>query len=88
MEEMQIYEKQRNSLIIKMTKKTTSPRFKIYKVGLLKVGKGALISGVAVALTYLAENIGSIDFGNSTALVVGVAAVVINFLRKLLIKYQ
>jgi len=62
--------------------------FKIDKIGLIKVGKGTLIAGSATALTYLAENLGSIDFGQYTALVVGIGCVVINFLRKLLINYK
>jgi len=71
-----------------MVKKTTSPSFSIDLKGLQKVGKGALIAGSAVVLTYLAENIGSVDFGQSTALVVGISSVLINFLRKFLKKYE
>jgi len=68
--------------------KTKSPSMKIDFTGLIKVGKGALIAGGAVILTYLAENIGSVDFGKYTALVVGIASIGINFLRKLLVNYE
>ena len=65
-----------------------SPSGKIDIKGLTKVGKGSLIAGGAVALTYIIENLGSVDFGSSTALVVGIASVLINFLRKTLISYK
>ena len=68
--------------------KIKSPAFKIDTKGLVKVGKGALIAGGAVALTYLAENLGSVDFGGYTALVVGITGIVINFLRKLIVSYE
>lgn len=65
-----------------------SPKMKIDLIGLKKVGKGALIAGCAAALTYFAEALPGIDFGGSTALVVGVSSVLINFLRKLLVSYE
>lgn len=68
--------------------KQTSPRGSIDLIGMKKVGKGALIAGGAVVLTYLAENLGSIDFGQYSVLVVGVASVLINFLRKFLKRYE
>jgi len=68
--------------------KEKSPSGTIDIKGLKKIGKGALIAGGAVVLTYLAENLGSVDFGNYTALVVGVASILINFLRKLLVNYK
>jgi len=67
--------------------KTKSPNMNIDMVGIKKVGKGALIAGSAVALTFVAENIGSIDFGNYTGLVVGLVSIVINFARKYLAEY-
>jgi len=69
-------------------KKTSSPKASIDLLGMKKVGKGALIAGGAVVLTYLAENMGSIDFGAYTALVVGVASILINFGRKYLLSYE
>ena len=68
--------------------KTKSPSFSIDTVGLKKVGKGALIAGGAVALTYALENMSSLDFGNYTALIVGIASILINFLRKWLMSYK
>ncbi|MHA1302316.1 MAG: hypothetical protein ACTSPI_01255 [Candidatus Heimdallarchaeaceae archaeon] len=65
-----------------------SPTMSIDLIGLKKLGKGALIAGGAVVLTYLAENIGSIDFGSYTALVVGIVSILINFLRKMLVSYN
>ena len=68
--------------------KTSSPSKKIDLIGIKKVGRGALIAGGAVVLTYLLENMGSIDFGKYTALTVGIASILINFLRKYLISYE
>ena len=68
--------------------KNKSPSFSIDKVGLKKVGKGALIAGGAAVLIYLAEAIPGVDFGASTPLIVGVAGILINFLRKLLVEYK
>ena len=69
-------------------KKTSSPSKSIDFVGMKKVGKGALIAGGAVVLTYLLENMGSIDFGQYTALTVGIASILINFGRKYLLSYE
>ena len=71
-----------------MTKQKESPSMTIDVAGMKKVGKGALIAGSAVALTYILENIGTVDFGTYTALIVGIASVLINFLRKFLMKYK
>ncbi len=49
---------------------------------LLSVGKGALIAAAGVALTYVAGAIPGIDFGPYTAVVAGVAMVLINAARK------
>ena len=68
--------------------KITSPSLSIDLVGLKKIWKGALIAGGAVVLTYLAENIGSLDFGSYTVLIVGIVSVLINFGRKFLIEYK
>ena len=68
--------------------KTISPSMSIDLVGLKKVGKGALIAGGAAVLIYLAEGIPGLDFGASTPLVVGIAGILINFLRKWLLSYK
>jgi hypothetical protein len=49
---------------------------------LKKVGKGALIAGGGVALTYLAGAIPGLNFGPYGAVVAGVAMVLINAARK------
>lgn len=65
-----------------------SPNFKIDKIGLLKVGKGALIAGGAAALTFALEAIPGMDFGGSTPIVVGILGVLINFARKWIMSYE
>ena len=69
-------------------KKQTIPSGKIDLVGLKKVGIGALIAGGGAILTYLATAIPGVDFGIWTPVAVGLASIVINFLRKLLQKYE
>ncbi len=49
---------------------------------LKKVGMGALIAGAGVVLAYLAGAIPGVDFGPYTAVVAGVAMVLINAARK------
>jgi hypothetical protein len=45
---------------------------------LVKVGKNALLVGVAALLTYLGENLANLDLGNASALVVPIVVVAIN----------
>jgi hypothetical protein len=71
-----------------MMAKRKSPSLHIDTVGLKKVGKGALIAGGAAVLTYLAEAIPGLNFGEYTPVIVGVAGIVINFLRKFLMSYK
>lgn len=72
-----------------MTKKTTSPLFWIDKVGLKKLGKGTLIAGASAALAYLGGNLGLLDLGSQwTPIVVAVLSVLINAVRKALVKYE
>jgi len=71
----------------KMTKQK-SPKFSIDKVGLIKVVKGAGIAGAGAILVYLAEAIPGLDFGEATPIVVGISAIVINFVRKFIMKYE
>lgn len=47
-----------------------------------KIGKGALIAGGGAILTYCAENIGNIDFGVYTPLVVAILSIVINMVKE------
>lgn len=48
----------------------------------LSVLKGAAIVGSAAMLTYAAENLGNMDFGKATEMVVAFLAVAINYARK------
>ena len=55
-----------------------SKSFSVDTTDLLSVAKNALLVGVAAVLTYIGENISSIDLGSATALVVPVVVVAIN----------
>ncbi len=48
----------------------------------VSVLKGALVAGGGVALTYVGQHLGGLDFGAYTPMVVGVLSVAINVLRK------
>ena len=71
-----------------MVEKPSSPFGKIDLIGLKKVGKGALIAGGGAVLTYLAEALPGINFGEFAPVAVAISAVLINFLRKLMMKYE
>jgi hypothetical protein len=45
--------------------------------------RGLAITMVAAGLTYLSENLGKIDFGQYTPLVVAILAFAVNIVRKL-----
>ena len=51
------------------------------KASLVKVLKGAGIAGGAVAITYVLESFVQMDFGQLTALVVGLCSILINTVR-------
>jgi len=55
---------------------------KFDKESLIKIGKGALIAGGAVALLYLLEGLAKLDFGEATPVVVGILSVLINAIRE------
>jgi len=67
--------------------KTKSPSFHMDTKGWMKVARGAGIAGGAAVLTYLAEAIPGLDFGASTPIIVGMAGILINFLRKWINSY-
>lgn len=67
--------------------KNTSPSFSIDAIGLKKVGKGLLIAVGGAVLTYIAEVIPGINFGEYTPVAVAVASVIVNFGRKFLSNY-
>jgi hypothetical protein len=64
------------------------PIGKLDWTGLKKVGIGALIAGAGAGLTYLTANIANVDFGSYTPIVVSAFSIGVNFLRKLLTKYE
>lgn len=49
---------------------------------LVKIGKGALISGGAVAIIYFLEGVAKMDFNSATPLVVGIAGILINLIKE------
>jgi len=52
------------------------------KSSLTKIGKGALIAGGAAIAIYLLTWVTSLDFGQFTPMVVGVAAILINSIKE------
>lgn len=52
------------------------------KESLIKVAKGAGIAGGGVALVYILQAVSSMDFGELTPLVVGLASVLINAIKE------
>lgn len=69
-------------------KKTIIKAGTIDATGLKKVGKGALIAGTGAILTYLTANIGNIDFGSWTPIVVAGYGILANFVNKWLTAYE
>lgn len=61
-----------------------SERLHLIKEDLVRIGIGALVAGAGALLTFLAEKIPSVDFGQWTPVVVAVLSVLVNSLRKLL----
>jgi len=52
-----------------------SKKFTLDKADLFKLFKGALLVGSAAALTYVANNIGDLDLGTMSGLIVPIVAV-------------
>lgn len=52
------------------------------KESLVKILKGAGIAGGAVILLYVLEGLAQLDFGQSTALVVGILSILINAVKE------
>ena len=48
----------------------------------ISVGKGALIAGSAVALTYVLQHVSASDFGQYGPIIVGGLSILVNVLRK------
>lgn len=59
-----------------------STAFALNANDLISVGKNALLVGLAALLTYVGENLSSLDLGNMSALIVPVVVVVINTMVK------
>jgi hypothetical protein len=52
------------------------------KATLIKIGKGALISGGAALSVYVLEAVSAMDFGQATALIVAIAGILINAIKE------
>jgi hypothetical protein len=63
-------------------KRMGSTAFALNTTDLISVGKNALLVGLAAVLTYVGENIASVDLGAASALIVPVVVVAINTLTK------
>jgi len=59
-----------------------SKKYTIVKQDLAKLGKGALIAGTGVACTYILENVGNINLGDFTPIIVGVISILTNAILK------
>ena len=59
-------------------------KYQLNKQDSLKIGKGLLIAMAGAGLTYLAEVIPNIDFGEFTPLMVVAFSVLVNAIRKYL----
>jgi hypothetical protein len=55
-----------------------SPRFKLNKEDLKKIGKGGIIAVLGAVLTYGSEVILNLDLGNKTAIVTAVWSILVN----------
>lgn len=63
---------------IKMRQESKSPRFSLDTSDILDITRNTALVALAAGLTYLGENIGDLDLGNASALVVPIAVIVIN----------
>ena len=63
---------------LKMRQESTSPRFSLDASDILDITRNTALVALAAGLTYLGENIGDLDLGNASALVVPIAVIVIN----------
>ena len=59
-----------------------SARFTLGPIDWTKIGKGLLIALAGAALTYVSEVLLEVDFGQLTAVVAAIWAVVVNIVRK------
>jgi hypothetical protein len=61
-----------------------SPRFSLNTLDYKSILRGAAVALAAALLTYLAELIPNVDFGEYTAVVVALSGILINAARKFL----
>lgn len=61
-----------------------SPKYRLNKQDLEKIGKGLVIAMLGAGFTYLETTISSMSFGEWTPVVVAVNSVVVNIVRKFL----
>lgn len=59
-----------------------SNKYTLNKEDIISLGKGLLIAVAGAALTYLSENLGKINFGEYTPVVVALFSVLANIIRK------
>jgi hypothetical protein len=57
-------------------------QFRFDAVSLKKIGTGALIAGSGAVLTYVAQNLTTLDFGTATPVVVAILSIAVNALRE------
>ena len=65
-----------------MPEPVASAKMSLNKADMVKIGKGAVLVLTAAAITYVAENAASIDFGVYTGAVVAGVSILLNALRK------
>ena len=75
-----------------MVEKTSSPTFKIDKIGLIKIGKGALVAIGGAGLVYIADifipALPDLVQSPYTPMIVAIASVIVNACRKFLVEYK
>ncbi len=59
-----------------------SPAFSLNVADVVDIAKNTALVALAAGLTYLGENLGSLDLGNAGVMLVPIAAVVINTVVK------
>lgn len=65
----------------------TSKGLSFDKNDMIVIVKNAVLVGTAAAVTFLAENLAKVDFGQNTALIIPIVAVVLNTVSRWLKDY-
>jgi hypothetical protein len=84
---MTLFETDPNTKIVKATQEE-SPRFMLTREDLTRLGGRFGLFLLAAVVTFVAENIGSIDFGASTPIVVAVIGLVLDTVRRFITSQQ